>query len=254
MVFAKYNNHMINRLQASLISIGISICILMIVVFINVQNGSAIEEPVRICDLTKNAFCIAPRATSATDALHASTIPKIATPAWLSPQTATTRIVTYSVETRGNIVTDLEEFKNIANQTLNDSRGWSKLGLSFSAVAMGGDFTLVLSEASQMTTFSENGCDTTYSCNVGRFVIINQDRWLNPTPSWTDAGANLADYRQMVLNHETGHWLGHGHSYCSTKGVAATVMQQQSMSMQGCTPNPWPLPSELYAPTLGIRS
>ena len=48
----------------------------------------------------------------------------------------------------------------------------------------------------------------------------------------------------MVVNHETGHWLGFGHSNCSSPGAAAAVMQQQSMGMQGCTPNPWPLAGE----------
>ena len=114
-----------------------------------------------------------------------------------------------------------------------------------------GTFTLVLSEASQVPSFS-SGCDAMYSCNVGRYVIINQDRWLGATPPWNSAGGSLRDYQHMVVNHETGHWLGHGHADCSGVGQPAAVMQQQSINLQGCRFNPWPTASELWSSRLGI--
>lgn len=76
-------------------------------------------------------------------------------------------------------------------------------------------------------------------------MIINEDRWLGATPAWNDAGGSLRDYRHMVINHETGHWLGFSHSYCGGPGQLAPVMQQQSISLQGCKFNPWPLTSEI---------
>lgn len=171
-----------------------------------------------------------------------------------SPQAASARVVTYSVITRGVITADLDQFRQQANDTLNDVRGWTKLGVVFQEVPTGGQFTLALSEASQMTTFSANGCDTQYSCRVGRFVIINQDRWLGATPSWNAAGGSLREYRHMVVNHETGHWLGHGHVACSGAGDAAPVMQQQSISLQGCSFNAWPTSNELWSTQLGIKA
>lgn len=159
--------------------------------------------------------------------------------------------VTYDVTTKGVIKANFAEFKQQANATLNDSRGWARMGVVFTEVANGGQFTLVLSEASQLPSFSP-GCGVDYSCNAGRYVIINQDRWLGATDPWNAAGGSLRDYRHMVVNHETGHWLGHGHQACGGAGQAAPVMQQQSISLQGCSFNPWPLKGELWSTRLGI--
>ncbi|RYX78303.1 DUF3152 domain-containing protein [bacterium] len=210
------------------------------------------------------------RSNSLQEAVVAIKAPTIKQPQWLTdqknaesaakaaavatkPVVAGGRVVTYSVITRGVITADVGQFKQQVNATLNDARGWTNLGVTFQEVATGGQFTLALSEASQMTTFSANGCDTQYSCRVGRYVIINQDRWLGATPSWNTAGGSLRDYRHMVVNHETGHWLGHGHVSCSGAGKAAPVMQQQSISLQGCSFNAWPTSGEMSSTQLGIN-
>lgn len=207
----------------------------------------------------ENAYCLISKLSIGEEA--AKTLPSIqVTPPRIEPETGgqpatparpISRTVTYVVETRGAISASVAEFKAQANQTLNSAQGWARLGVKFQQVTTGGDFTLVLSEASQVPSFS-SGCDSTYSCNVGRYVIINQDRWLGATPSWNAASGSLRDYRHMVVNHETGHWLGHGHSMCGGAGQAAAVMQQQSINLQGCTFNPWPLASEIHSPRLGI--
>jgi len=76
--------------------------------------------------------------------------------------------VTYDVTTRGTIVANLAEFKSLANQTLNDSRGWARLGVSFQEVASGGSFTLVLSEAGQVPSFNYSDFGTTYAATVNK--------------------------------------------------------------------------------------
>ena len=115
-------------------------------------------------------------------------------------------------------------------------------------VARGGAFTLVLSQAGLVPSFS-SGCSSMWSCRVGRFVIINQDRWKNASPAWNAAHLALRDYRHMVVNHETGHWLGLGHASCPGKGRLAPVMQQQSKGLQGCRFNPFPTIHELNSRT-----
>jgi hypothetical protein len=158
--------------------------------------------------------------------------------------------VTYHVATRGRITANLARFKRQAQATYDDRRGWRSAGVSFRRVARGGDFTLVLSEASRVPSFS-SGCSAQWSCRVGRFVIINQTRWQRASPMWKDRGRSRRSYRHMVVNHETGHWLGHGHRGCTGRGDRAPVMQQQSIALDGCRPNPWPTAAERRLPRFG---
>jgi len=155
--------------------------------------------------------------------------------------------VTYSVTTRGPVHANLAVFKRLAQQTYDDPRGWRGAGVAFRRVRSGGAFRLVLSEASSVPTFGYP-CDSTWSCRVGNFVIINQNRWLGASPMWNSIGRSLRDYRHMVVNHETGHWLGHRHRYCSGPGRLAPVMMQQSKGLHGCRANPWPLRGERTTP------
>ena len=158
------------------------------------------------------------------------------------------RVVRYHVETRGRITTSVKEFRALAQQTYEDARGWRGAGIEFRPVARGGAFTLVLAQASLVPSFS-SGCSSMWSCRVGRFVIINQDRWKNASPAWNAAHLALRDYRHMVVNHETGHWLGLGHAGCPGKGRLAPVMMQQSKGLNGCTFNPFPTIREINSRT-----
>ena len=155
------------------------------------------------------------------------------------------RTFNYEVISWGSVTVSIDEFSQLSSQTLNDPRGWSQGGLSFNKVATGGDFSLVISEASVLDTLP--GCSSQWSCRSGRYVVINQERWAGATTAWNEAGGSLRDYRHMVVNHEVGHWLGLGHSYCSGAGNLAFVMQQQSITLGGCKFNPWPLLSEINA-------
>jgi len=151
---------------------------------------------------------------------------------------------TYEVISWGNVKADFSEFKSQAGATLTSVLGWRAGGAAFKQVASGGDMTLVLAEPSRVAGASSY-CDSFYSCRVGRYAIINDDRWLGATPSWNNAGGSLRDYRHMVVNHEVGHWLGFRHRNCGGANQKAPIMQQQSISLQGCIFNSWPLQSEL---------
>lgn len=160
--------------------------------------------------------------------------------------TSALAVYTYDVRTIGNVSSDLNEFKAHVVQTYADSRGWSAGGKRFLEVpsGIGSNFTLWLASPDTMTSFAA-GCDAFYSCRVGRNVIINDDRWRLGSPYLS---MGLDNYRHMVVNHETGHWLDLDHWGCPGAGQAAPVMMQQSKgTLDGCTPNPWPTTAELEA-------
>lgn len=153
------------------------------------------------------------------------------------------RRVTYRVETRGDLVVDRRDFRDRVAEIYPDPRGWTQAYVRFVRVRTGGAFSIVLAASEVMPTFGPI-CDTYWSCRVGRYVVVNENRWRFGTPLFRRAGGTMAEYRAMVTNHETGHWFGLGHAGCPADGAPAPVMMQQSMGLYGCEPNPWPLRRE----------
>lgn len=155
------------------------------------------------------------------------------------------KIYHYCTAVKGVDASALTEYRQKLAAVYGDPRGWNDGGVATLAYAESGcDFTAWLSAPASMTSFGAI-CDSYYSCRVGPNVIVNYDRWMGATDPWNAAGGTLEDYRVMVINHETGHWFGFGHRDCPAAGQLAPVMQQQSISLQGCTFNPWPTAAEL---------
>lgn len=152
---------------------------------------------------------------------------------------------TYCTSAKGVDTAQLTGLRSTLHSVFSNSRGWSLDGLiEFKEVPSGCNFTVWLSAASLMPTFGAI-CDSMWSCRAGPNVVINFDRWQNASPAWNASKGTLIEYRHMVINHETGHWLGFGHSNCAGAGQPAPVMQQQSIDLQGCVFNAWPTPGEL---------
>ncbi len=213
----------------------------------------AVNEPG--CDTHLSTWCFSPKLLRTLDSIKSATVPKLATPAWMeaAPQVAT-REVTYSLSSRGVVAIDLTEFGTTISKTLWDSRGWSRLGVSFRQVDSGGDVTIFVVEQGQMGSFNSADCDNQPSCSDGKAIAINQSAWQSVPTELASAQIDSARYQSFLVNHEIGHYLGHGNRTCTNSGSVAPVMLPQSSALDGCTFNAWPLAEELYSPKLGIRS
>ncbi|MFI0983004.1 DUF3152 domain-containing protein [Streptomyces sp. NPDC021093] len=155
----------------------------------------------------------------------------------------------YRVDVEKDIGLDGKFFAEAVQKTLNDKRSWAGEGdMTFERISSGkADFVVTLATPvttntwclkSELETLSQNvSCDSA----VTERVMINAYRWAGGSPTF---GLKLlAPYRQMLINHEVGHRLGHNHKNCAEDGALAPVMMQQTKTLEtgakACRPNPW---------------
>jgi hypothetical protein len=156
------------------------------------------------------------------------------------------RVYRYTVMVEEGTGINPDDFAAAVERTLADNRGWTAdRRWGFQRVS-GGASEVTVHLATPATT--DRMCDAVgvetrgeVSCRGGRTIVINLKRWLLGVPWYSDA---LEDYRHMVVNHEVGHFLGHGHVRCGQQGGPAPVMQQQTFGLDGCVRNAWPYPDQ----------
>jgi len=178
------------------------------------------------------------------DDVPASGSGRFVTAAGGSPPVGTGRLYRYHVLVEDGSGEPPEEFAAAVERILADRRGWvAGRRWGFRRVSTGpSDLSVHLATPATTDRLCDSyGVNTNgdVSCRGGRNVVINLKRWRLAVPWYSDA---LEEYRQMVVNHEVGHFLGYGHMDCPRVGAPAPVMQRQTFGLQNCARNPWPYP------------
>jgi hypothetical protein len=147
----------------------------------------------------------------------------------------------YGIKIESSLNIDPECIMRLLDLILNHEKGWINVtdkGFHHTNVE-DSDFVYIF--ASPETTdelcypLQTNGI---YSCRNEREIVINDFRWKNGA---RDFLRDLETYRLYLINHETGHILGWGHTNCPKEGAIAPVMMQQSKGTDGCVPYGWPI-------------
>ncbi|HEY3480432.1 MAG TPA: DUF3152 domain-containing protein, partial [Streptomyces sp.] len=152
------------------------------------------------------------------------------------------RVLRYEVEVEDGLAQSPADVAAQVQRILADPRGWTADGHSaFQRISSGTpDFVVRLATPGTVDDIcGRYGLDTggEVNCSVGKDVMVNLKRWLLATPVYAH---DVTSYRALIINHEVGHFLGHGHVGCPGKGRPAPVMMQQIKGMHGCAPNVWP--------------
>lgn len=162
------------------------------------------------------------------------------------------KVLRYRVDVEKGLPLNGKLFAEAVHKTLNDDRSWAHGGKrSFDQVDHGrADFRITLASSPTTDTWcAKSGLDTSeehVSCDSAATdrVMINGYRWARGAPTYGHKRMHM--YRQMLVNHEVGHRLGHDHVGCHKKGALAPVMMQQTkyLTTHGvtCRPNAWPHP------------
>ncbi|MFG2829323.1 DUF3152 domain-containing protein [Streptomyces sp. NPDC048434] len=164
------------------------------------------------------------------------------------------KVLRYRVDIEEGLPLDGKLFAEAVHKTLNDERSWAHGGQrTFQRVGSGdADFVITLASPGTTATWcAKSGLDTredNVSCDSAATdrVMINAYRWAQGAQTY--GHDKMLAYRQMLINHEVGHRLGHNHEVCSRQGALAPVMMQQTkfLTTDGatCRPNSWPFPTQ----------
>jgi hypothetical protein len=161
-------------------------------------------------------------------------------------QAGTIRHFRVAVESNLGMI-DMTSVASKIDNVLGDSHSWIAGGqVRFQRVPPGAPYEFTIHLATSETTrvmCTAGGVGRTggyTSCRYSGHVVLNLDRWISSVRYYSGAGLPLDTYRTYMINHEVGHELGYGHELCPGPDRPAPVMQQQTLGLHGCTPNPWP--------------
>jgi Protein of unknown function (DUF3152) len=172
------------------------------------------------------------------------------------PVVGTGTVRRYSIDVENGITgINLGAFAKLVQQALSDKRSWAGHGVALQWVSSGPvDFHVTLTSSMTVrklcgyTIPIETSCfaraGSTSSADTNR-VVLNDARWVRGDAAYV---GDLEAYQIYMVNHESGHALGHLHAHACLPGGLAPVMMQQTIGLKSattgtmCQANPWPYP------------
>ena len=141
-------------------------------------------------------------------------------------------------------------FAATVQAALNNPQSWTGhgSGVALQRVDSGpADFHITLTSAMTVRALCGYELKIETSCYAeahDQRVTLNVARWLRGDMAYV---GDLATYQVYMVNHESGHALGHSHAHACLKNGFAPVMMQQTISLKAangktCQANPWPYP------------
>ena len=155
----------------------------------------------------------------------------------------------YTIEVENGVAgVDLTAFAARVDAVLDDPKSWTaQAGVALRRVDSGPvDFHLALTSAMTVRQLCGYQLHIETSCwapDASR-VVLNVARWVRGDAAYV---GDVDAYHIYMINHETGHALGHSHAHgCLPNGMAAVMMQQtitlKAANGKVCSANPWPFP------------
>jgi len=167
-------------------------------------------------------------------------------------------LIQYSVQIGPNIPIEVsKDFATKNSAVLADQRGWKKYGYMFEEKTFNGEAFNETNERDTLVIRLETSENASKLCGFSGFscqrqrpndIVIHLGNWMGGSRSRLP----LERYRNYVINHEVGHFLGLEHQKCpidecKKRGMfvcPGSVMQQMTRgpsAIAPCSENDWPL-------------